>query len=141
MPHLWAIARDRTLIEITITGIDELIGRIGVVGAVEVMRRPVTESVIHLEGKMKEYPPQRAGSSYRRTGTLGRRWTHEVTDSNDGITGHVGNNTVYGPYVQSQQLQARVHMEMWQTDMQVIEDEQDMIVGFFERAVEDALDG
>lgn len=105
------------------------------------LRRPVTESVILIEGRMKEYPPQRSGANYRRTGTLGRRWTHEVSESGDGITGRVGNNTVYGPYVESAQFQARVHQGVWQTDERVITEEQNTIVGFFERAVEDALDG
>jgi hypothetical protein len=130
------------MIEIKIDGVEELVRIIGSAATMQIMRRPITESVIHVEGKMKVYPPQRSGTKYRRTGTLGRRWTHEVSEGGDEIRGVVGNNTSYGPYVQSQQFQAKVHHGFWQnTDENVIRDEQDTIVSFFDHAVEDALNG
>jgi hypothetical protein len=74
-------------------------------------------------------------SSYRRTGTLGRRWTKKVTTSAEGILGVVGNNTVYAPWVQSSRFQAWMHRGRWQTDEQVMERNRGRIVGFFEAAV------
>lgn len=129
------------MITITVDGLDELIQRIGYSATLDLLEQPITRSVIHIEGRMKDYPPQRSGSNYRRTGVLGRRWSHEVSGGAGEIVGTVGNNTSYGPFVQSAAFQTRPHRGRWQTDEQVIEEEQNTIIGFFEDAVEDALDG
>lgn len=100
---------------------------------VENPRKPMTLAVAHLHNKMAIYPPQKAGSWYRRTGTLGRRWTHVV--ENGGKRGVVGNNTIYAPQVQGEGMQARVHRGRWQTDKQVATRELDTIIGFFEDAI------
>lgn len=128
------------MIDIYIDGLDELNHKLGEAATTHILRRPMNQSVIHLEGQMKVYPPQRSGSSYRRTGTLGRRWTHSISESPNEIRGTVGNNTAYGPFVQSRQFQVRVHQGRWQTDEQVIEDEQLTIEDFFRFAVNEALE-
>lgn len=49
--------------------------------------------------KMATYPVQRAGSRYRRTGTLGRSWSATpTTRSGDKIEAVIGSNSNIAPY-------------------------------------------
>jgi hypothetical protein len=98
-------------------------------------RRPMTQAVAHLHNKMAKYPPQRPGTAYRRTGTLGRRWTHRVEDG--GKRGVVGNNTVYAPQVQSAEQQRWMHKGRWQTDQSVADAEAGNVADFFRQAIKD----
>ena len=147
---------------ITISGIDEIERKLGKVAAQKALEEPMQQSVLLLERRMKEYPPPpRPGEWYskaspaqrraffallnaglitgRRTGTLGRRWTHSVTRMFGELLGRVGNNTEYGPEVQGARTQSRVHQGRWQTDQQVVREERRRIIGFFERAIREAL--
>lgn len=91
------------------------------------IRQAMTRIVLIVQTRMMHYPPQRPGSSYRRTGTLGRRWTHRVTTSGSTVTGRVGNNTSYAPQVQSERFQHPVHRGRWQTAEKVIREEESNI--------------
>ena len=126
-------------VSIEIAGIDEAVQELGMAETINVLRAPMQRAVHRLQAAMASYPPQRPGSSYRRTGTLGRRWTTRISESGQGITGTVGNNTAYGPFVQSEMFQASVHRGRWQTDQQILEQQQAAIVADFERVIEDAL--
>ena len=67
--------------------------------------------------RLATYPPQRPNSRYRRTGTLGRRWTMRQ----QGLQVTVGNNTPYAPEVQGDK-QLAFHRETgWQTPEDVVE--------------------
>ena len=124
---------------IEIRGLDELIERFGQVATNEVLRRPMQRAMYRIQRDMADYPPQKRNTGYRRTGTLGRRWTTDVRSDHGGLTGRVGNNTEYGPWVQSERFQAWMHRDYWQTDEEVLEYNEDRIVDDFERAVVDAL--
>ena len=124
---------------ITIKGVDELVAKLGKAAAIETLRPPMKRAVVRLQRGMAEYPTLRAGSSYVRTGTLGRRWTTRVLRSAGGLRGKVGNNTSYGPFVQSRQFQASIHRGRWQTDEQVVERNEGAIVQDFTRAIDEAL--
>jgi len=126
---------------IEIKGVDELIRKLGRATATETLRTPMVRSVQELQRRMADYPPQRPGSSYRRTGTLGRRWTTEITQTENGLDGRVGNNTEYGPFVQSDRFQARVHRGRWQTDRSVTEKAAPDILADFRNAIDRALAG
>ena len=125
---------------IVIEGIDKLMAKLGSAAANDVLRPPMQRAVYRLQAGMAVYPQQRLGSRYIRTGTLGRRWTTKVEQSENGLTGKIGNNTSYGPFVQSQMFQAAVHKGRWQTDEMVLKREQDAIVNDFERAIQRELD-
>jgi hypothetical protein len=93
--------------------------------------------------RMADYPAPPEGSGYRRTGTLGRRWTQtqpSVTMSTTELVVKVGNNTKYGPWVQNEQFQARVHRGRWQTDVRVLSDLSGQIQNDLDAAVQRALD-
>ncbi|MGV0974499.1 MAG: hypothetical protein ACOYBO_01070 [Azonexus sp.] len=64
---------------------------------------------------------------YRRTRTLGKRWTTKVEYINGGVTGVVGNVTPYAPYVQSRADQAKVHEGRWGTAEDAMENLHDQI--------------
>ena len=128
--------------QIEIQGIDALFRKLGNVGAIATLRPPMQRGVFRLQAGMAKYPAQRAGSSYVRTGTLGRRWVAPpIKETANGIIGTVGNNTKYGPWVQSSAFQAKVHQGRWQTDADVVEKEQGAIVADFENAIQGALNG
>lgn len=76
---------------------------------------------------------------YRRTGTLGRRWTTEVSRQGDDLVGKVGNVTVYGPFVQSVDEQAAVHRGRWRTDEQVARLMEPNIQALFEARIQAAM--
>lgn len=124
---------------IEIRGIDELLAKLGKVQGNAVLRRPMQRAVYRIQTAMAKYPAQRPGSRYVRTGTLGRRWTTRVTEGARGLTGKVGNNTAYGPLVQSSLFQSSVHRGRWQTDEKVIKQNQTAIVADFESSIEEAL--
>lgn len=125
---------------ITIRGIAELQRKLGDMQQVnDVLKPPMARAVFRLQRDMANYPPARAGSSYVRTGTYGRRWTTRITESNQGLVGTVGNNTIYGPFVGSQRFQARVHRNRWTTDNQAVRRNEAAIVADFERVISDAL--
>lgn len=91
--------------------------------------------------EMRVYPPQRAGSLYRRTGTLGRSWFRQVQRVPGGARGEIFSNGNMAPYnirVQKAGLQARVHQGRWQTDEAVAERLRPQIVRFYEVRVAQA---
>ena len=124
-----------TAVYITISGLDKVGAKLDSLHLGEVLRNPMHRAVLRIQADMQKYPPQRAGARYRRTGTLGRRWTTRVDASANRVEGTVGNNTAYGPFVQSQRFQARVHRGIWQTDAQVVERNIDAIVSDFRAAI------
>lgn len=95
------------------------------------IRKTMLRAVIRIQARMMEYPAGRTGSSYVRTGTLGRRWTTDVTPTGNDLIGKVGNNTTYGPFVQSEMFQAAIHEGRWQTDAQVMREESPAIESEF----------
>ncbi len=127
------------MIDIQLRGIEEAMTQLGVAESIDMLRPPMERSMLLLVADMAKYPAQRSGSRYRRTGTLGRRWTKSVRADYGGLTGTVGNNTSYGPYVQSAERQAWMHQGIWQTDQSVAHRRQSEIVADFERAIQRAL--
>jgi hypothetical protein len=134
---------------IEIKGVDALVKKLGKVAAVKTLEPAMQRSVMRLQRDMAEYPPQRAGSRYirgfgmeggRRTSErLGQSWTTKVTRSSRGLVGKVGNNTTYGPFVQSSRFQAWMHKGRWQTDQDVIDKNRRPILRDFEREIEKAM--
>jgi hypothetical protein len=126
---------------IEIQGLDALFRKLDRIEDVQnTLMPPMQRAVLRLQRDMADYPPKRAGSSYVRTGTLGRRWTTKVDRTSDGLQGKIGNNTAYGPFVQSKRFQASVHRGRWQTDAQVAERNERDIVADFNATIQRKLD-
>ena len=122
-------------VSIEIKGVDALIAKLGKVQATNILRPPMQRAVLRIQRDMQEYPTQRVGSTYRRTGTLGRKWTIRVQQSGQYLEGKVGNNTRYAAFVQSRQFQSRVHRGRWQTDERVVNLNARKIVADFEQTI------
>lgn len=130
-------------IEIDVRGLDRLVRAIGSLRVLEVLRAPMIASMARVVDRMADYPAPPTGSTYRRTGTLGRRWTQTQPDVSINATElvvKVGNNTSYGPWVQDEQFQARVHRGRWQTDRGVLTNLSGTIESDLDAAVQRALD-
>lgn len=105
-------------------GLDELLKRLDTAHPLvqRELLRAMTRAVHGELGRMPAYPVQRAGSSYRRTGLLGRSLTgligsapgaaSEVQTVSDGVQGVVGTAVGYGPQVIGRQ-QAPAHAGRW----------------------------
>ena len=76
---------------------------------------------------------------YRRTMTLGRRWTTEISGSGLDLVGRVGNNTSYGPFVMARADQAAYHAGVWPLAEDVAEQATGDVLGIFTDAVQAAL--
>lgn len=85
---------------------------------------------------MAKYPPPPPNSSYRRTGRLGRAWTHEVKAGLFSIETIIGNNTPYAPDVQGAGTQSEVHVGRWQTDADALRQSE----GFIEDEIGEEID-
>lgn len=91
------------------------------------LQKSVTRLLLHLGGEMSVYPPPPSGSTYRRTGTLGRTWTAarpQFKASGTLFEGRIGNATPYANYVQKADDQAWMHKGRWQTETEVLDDNQ-----------------
>lgn len=106
---------------------------------------PLDQGGLRVEAGMKPYPPPPPDSRYvrgapPRSEKLGSRWTTRRI-AGDGFVGReVGNNASYGPWVQSSELQARVHKDRWQTDEDVIKQALPAAVAAVERALVNAAE-
>ena len=101
---------------INVQAVGQAIG--GINAALIPMVRPVLERwLLRRIGPLARYPSPPPMSRYRRTGTLGRRWTSAQPTWNASAAAwsvRLGNNTPYAPFVQGRQ-QARVHAGRWRT--------------------------
>lgn len=148
---------------VRIEGLDELIAAVGRLESLQVLRDTMETAVELVRTQIAIYPPPPSGYRmvwksekqrrwffaalregrisvpYRRTGTLGRRWTTEVSRQGDDLVGKVGNVTAYGPFVQSVDGQAAIHRGRWRTDEQVARLMEPSIQALFEARIQAAM--
>ena len=116
---------------VKVEGLDKTIRKLNSLGDPAIMKRAMHRSVQHIHVKIAKYPGPRAGSGYRRTGTLGRQWTTKVEQG--GKVGKVGNTTPYAQWVQSAERQTWFHEETgWKTDEDIAESEAGEVKAIFE---------
>lgn len=131
------------MIVVTTEGIEDAIQALQKRGqkALTVLEPPLRRGALRIEAGLKVYPAQGSGARYRRTGTLGRRWTTRSSQPSPmRLEVEVGNNTLYGPYVQSKERQAAVHRGRWQTDVEVAEQNTDAIIEDVRQSVTAAME-
>lgn len=110
--------------------------------ATQILRGTVRDILVMIAGRAATYPPAPADSTYIRTGTLGRLWTTakpEIKASASLLEGRIGNKTPYGPYVQSADEQAWMHLGRWTTIEQWIEASQGEADGMLDTAGEQII--
>lgn len=94
--------------------------------------RRAMEAAMNLIRRKQKYPAPPAGSTYVRTGTLGRQLTHEVRQIGSKTVGILGSPTVYAPFVIGED-QASVHRGRWWTILGLITKNAREITSLFER--------
>lgn len=130
-------------LEIEVHGLKELMRDLGSLRVFQILRPHMIRSMAGAVNRMADYPPKPEGSTYRRQGTLGRRWTQTqptVSERTTELEVKVGNNTIYGPWVQDKQFQARMHVGRWQTDEDVMGAIAPRVTADLNAAVQQALD-
>lgn len=101
-------------------------------------RRSMDKSVKLVQRRQQAYPPAPPSSSYRRTGTLGRRWSTQVRPIIGSVRGEGYNPTPYYPYVQGED-QAQVHAGRWTATKEQLKKSENEIVEFHKAGLEDAI--
>ena len=126
-------------ITIRINGLDEVRKALGEAGAVQALRPAVEKSLNTIVDRVADYPPPITGQAYVRTGTLGKKWPPVEMDS-DGLSGKIGTNVKYAPYVQDDEKQAAIHKGRWETVSQAMESMEPEIVEIFQKQIEQVID-
>lgn len=103
------------------------------------LKRAMETSVKYIRGEADDYPPPPEGSSYTRTGTLGRRWTTRVESPVGSVRGILDNPTSYAPYVQGDEDQAWMHVGRWRTIGAIVEKNEKTLLAFFEEELAAAV--
>lgn len=88
------------------------------------MRAAMEDATVLIHRQMQTYPPQRAGSTYKRTNTLRASWFRRISGQGNEITGEVvssGNTAPYNRLVQDQTQQASIHRGRWGNTAQEVQ--------------------
>jgi hypothetical protein len=149
-------------IVVAVEGIAELLRRVERAASAAVLRAAMVRATALVQNRLVVYPPAqrrpqpfktdkqrrfffaalregRIEVPYRRTMTLGRRWTTEISGSGLDLVGRVGNNTSYGPFVMARADQAAYHAGVWPLAEDVAEQATGDVLGIFTDAVQAAL--
>lgn len=89
------------------------------------MRAAMEDATVLIHRQMQTYPPQRTGSTYKRTNTLRASWFRPpISGQGNEITGEVvssGNTAPYNRLVQDQTQQASIHRGRWSNTVQEVQ--------------------
>lgn len=112
---------------IEIKGMAELLAQVKALGPdLNQTLRPGIEKVLEVvKARMQEYPPERAGQTYRRTGNLRASWQTFPNEGSGDVLGVVrSSGVIYNRYVQDADAQAWMHQDRWQTAQEVAVEKQ-----------------
>lgn len=88
------------------------------------MRAAMEDATTLIHRQMQTYPPQRTGSTYKRTNTLRASWFRRISGQGREIVGEVvssGNTAPYNRLVQDADRQAAVHRGRWTNTAQEVQ--------------------
>lgn len=88
------------------------------------MRAAMEDATTLIHRQMQTYPPQRTGSTYKRTNTLRASWFRRISGQGSEIVGEVvssGNTAPYNRLVQDADRQAAVHRGRWTNTAQEVQ--------------------
>ena len=88
------------------------------------MRAAMEDATVLVHREMQTYPPQRTGSTYKRTNTLRASWFRRISGQGNEIVGEVvssGNTAPYNRLVQDADRQAAVHRGRWTNTAQEVQ--------------------
>lgn len=144
-----------TGLAITIQGLDELRERFGEAHPIvqRELKRSMLRAVLGELQRMPPYPPPPAGSTYKRTGYLGRSLTalvgrapdaaSDVREVAGGVEGQVGTNVVYAGRVIGQDQGRAWKGRWWRLEESVLSHKADIEAEFEDAAarIAEQLDG
>lgn len=131
---------DSLMASIEITGLDRIEKKYGTLNTLDAVEPAVRRGTLRNQADLATYPPQRPGSTYRRTGTLGRRWANRIERSTDSLRGITGNITPYAPQVQDAKRQMPIFKRnKWQTDVDVMTKNRSAILSDIKTALLEAF--
>ena len=122
--------------QVIIRGDQEIIARLDVAAVGQVVDTSLREASLRMAGELARYPSPPSGSTYRRTGTLGREWA----TTNTFLRHIIGNNVRYATYVQGPE-QAWMHRGRWRTADEVAQGSVDQIARDIAEGVARVLGG
>jgi hypothetical protein len=137
------------LMEIRLKGFDEFDKKLaGIAGGMHGFLTTTTDRAVkYVHSKVPPYPTPPDGSTYRRTGTLGREIGTEVRSVGSEVVGIIGAATVYAPWVISDQRtedgrgpQARVHEGRWWTLQETVRGNVQGVVDIYRQAIRKLID-
>jgi hypothetical protein len=102
------------------------------------LERASDAALLSLIPDLADYPEPPAGSTYRRSGNLGRLWTTarpEFAQLSTGFEASIGNARPGAEFVEGER-QAEVHQGRWPTTEQVIRDHTVEIEHYFDNALQ-----
>ncbi len=108
------------------------------------LKPAMQKGLLYVHSTVPGYPGPPAGSTYRRTGTLGRSITtmgsasgpalSRVEGSGSKVIGYIGSSVKYAPYVIGRDTQAR-WMRYWWTLQDVVEKAKPGVIRILDDAV------
>ena len=105
--------------EITVHGLDELVGRMSAypVELTKVIAVSMNASLVALKENVPPYPPELPDSTYRRTGTLGKEMgsIYTIRNISGGLEGIGGSNLNSAAHVIGETSQAKAFVGRWWT--------------------------
>lgn len=108
------------------------------------MTKTMDKSIKYVHSQVPAYPPPIPTQTYIRTGTLGRSIHTQVKPQGKSITGIIGTNLKYAPYVikdlsQPKPHQAKPHIGRWWTLEKVVEKQSAAIQSIFDEWIKEVL--
>jgi hypothetical protein len=108
--------------------------------------RATQKALIHVNSTIPKYPAKPSGSTYRRTGTMGRSFTTEVKQFFSEIVGVIGNPIEYAPWVISEVEvpgiggpQADHHRGRWYTLQDVVRKARQAVIDIYLEEIDNLL--
>ena len=146
---------------IEIKGLDKLVKKIKKIEQMDAVKAALKNAATILAGEMADYPPETAANrppvpfyirgrglqtargNLGNTENLANSWEGAKPQIRDkGFTVIIGTNVSYAPYVQSDDFQARWMKDIgWQTDKQVLDDNEDEVTEYLGDAIRKVLNG
>lgn len=125
---------------ISIEGLDRVLKKLNYTA--DQLRRamitPMKRAMYHVKGSIPPYPVVPAGSTYSRTGLLGRSYKTRVESRGSNTVGVLGTAVSYSPYVVDEEQQVWYNRH-WYTLQKVVRDDIPAIVRIFAEWVGDLL--
>jgi len=133
---------------ITLVGVEALVAKLGRATAAATIERGMARAQARVIATLQKYPSPPSGSTYTRTGDLGRSWTPSTPSFSGGvILGGISNaarsrrgGQRYAKWVQGQETQTAGHAATgWITDQQALDRNHSAIENDFNSAIQNAL--